>query len=180
MILCKKIKCVLLSLLFGCMLLLGIALIGMQAMGYRILAVQTGSMAQTYPVGTLLIVDASAPEKIAVGDVISFVADNQLTVVTHRVVEIDTENQQFYTKGDNNTACDSRPVLYKNLIGKVIAGIPYAGYAVLLTQTFFGKTVLSIAITIILFSMVWKLISHLMQKRRRHHNAPSVESNSKE
>lgn len=178
MILCKKIKRTLLFLLFGCILLLGVLLIGMRAAGYRMLAVQTGSMAQTYPVGTLLIVDSSDPEKIEVGDVISFVADNQLTVVTHRVVQIDDGKQQFYTKGDNNAVRDSRPVLYKNLIGKVVAGIPYVGYAVLLTQTFFGKAVLYIAVTVILVSIVWQFARYLMQKRRRHHHASSVESSS--
>lgn len=118
-------------LLFLMILLLGIGLIFARLTGCQTLAVRTGSMQEKYPVGTFLIVDSSSPEEIQVGDVISFVADENLTVVTHRVVEINAEERLFITKGDSNDTVDSQAVLYENLIGRVRFGIPLLGYAVL-------------------------------------------------
>ena len=45
-------------------------------------------MEPTYHVGSLLYVKKIAPEAVQVGDPITFVLDENLTVVTHRVVEI--------------------------------------------------------------------------------------------
>ena len=54
--------------------------------------------------------------------------DEDLNVATHRVIEIDAENQHFYTKGDANNAPDGAPVYFKNLIGRPVFTIPYLGY----------------------------------------------------
>ena len=62
------------------------------------------------------------------GDAITFVLNEDLDVVTHRVVSIDAENQHFYTKGDANDAPDGAPVYFKNLIGRPVFTIPYLGY----------------------------------------------------
>ena len=49
-------------------------------------------------------------------------------MATHRVVEIDEENQRFYTKGDANESVDGAPVHFNNLIGVPVFAIPYLGY----------------------------------------------------
>ena len=62
------------------------------------------------------------------GDPITFVMNEDLVVATHRVVDIDGENQRFTTKGDANDAVDGAPVHFKNLIGKPVFCVPYLGY----------------------------------------------------
>lgn len=58
---------------------------------------------------------------------ITFVLPNE-TPATHRVVEIDAENERFWTKGDSNEERDGAPVYFQNLIGRPVFTIPYLGY----------------------------------------------------
>jgi signal peptidase len=125
----KKAIQLLLGLVCALAFVSGVALLGLKAFGWQTLVVQTGSMQNLYPVGTLLVVRGVEPEQVQVGDVISYVADEALTVVTHRVVEVDAEAGYFITQGDQNNAPDGEPVLYENLIGKVAFGIPVLGRA---------------------------------------------------
>lgn len=95
-------------------------------LGYTALRVTTGSMAPTYDVDTLIIVEKTAPSQIKENDVISFYSQDPAldgAVNTHRVVEIKQENNKifFVTKGDNNNVVDSYEVSDEYLIGKVIA-----------------------------------------------------------
>ena len=93
-----------------------------------LVCVLSGSMEPTYHTGSLIYVKPCAPEDVQVGDPITFVLNEDLDVVTHRVVSIDAENQHFYTKGDANDAPDGAPVYFKNLIGRPVFTIPYLGY----------------------------------------------------
>ena len=43
------------------------------------------------------------------------------------MVNIDSQNRTFTTKGDANNTADPAPVSWENVIGKVILGIPWAG-----------------------------------------------------
>ena len=54
--------------------------------------------------------------------------NEDLDMATHRVIEIDAENQHFYTKGDANDAADGAPVHFNNLVGKPLFSIPKLGY----------------------------------------------------
>lgn len=108
--------------------LLAVLLVGVRVIGFRPYAVLSPSMTPKYGVGDLVYVKAMDPEKIEVGDVLTFVANEDLTVVTHRVVEIDRENRCFYTKGDANEIQDGNPVLYENAIGVVQFSLPKLGY----------------------------------------------------
>lgn len=155
--------------LFLAAFLLGMLLILARLSGWQTLAVRTGSMQEQYPVGTLLIVDSSAPEDIQVGDVVSFVADEQLTVVTHRVAELHPEEQYFITKGDSNNTVDSNPVLYENLIGRVQFGIPLLGYAVLWLQESHAQGALYIVLAVIFLIMLgrWALLQPDKRRKER-------------
>lgn len=108
--------------------LLAVLLVGVRAIGFHPYAVLSPSMTPKYGVGDLVYVKAIDPEKIEVGDVLTFVADEDLTVVTHRVVEVDGENRCFYTKGDANEIQDGNPVYYENVIGVVRFSVPKLGY----------------------------------------------------
>ena len=108
--------------------ILALLLVGVRLVGFRPMCVLSGSMEPTYHTGSLIYVRPCAPEDVQVGDPITFVLNEELDVVTHRVVSIDAENQHFYTKGDANAAPDGAPVYFKNLIGRPVFTIPYLGY----------------------------------------------------
>lgn len=59
------------------------------------------------------------------GDIIVFVNSNG-NKVCHRIMEIDEENEQIITKGDNNEFIDILPVDKDNIQGKVCFKIPYS------------------------------------------------------
>lgn len=169
----KKICGAAVSLLFVCVFITGAGLLALRLCGYQALAVQTGSMGAVYPVGSVVIADKSQPEDIQTGDIISFVADERLTVVTHRVVSIDTENRCFYTKGDNNNTEDTCPVLYENLLGKVVFSVPYIGYLVMSAQSRAGKRLLWFVIAAIVLYFLKQLIVLLLKRRKECHDEQS-------
>lgn len=107
---------------------LAILLAGVRLVGLTPFAVLSGSMEPVYHVGALIYVKDTPPAEIQVGDPITFVLNDNLVVATHRVIDIDEENQYFYTKGDANDMADGSPVHFENLIGKPIFTIPYLGY----------------------------------------------------
>ncbi len=115
------------SVVVALVVLLAILLAGVRVVGLTPYAVLSGSMEPTYHVGSLLYVKAVEPERIEVGDPITFVLNEDLAVATHRVVEIDPAGA-FITKGDANDNADAVPVLYENLLGKPVFTIPYLGY----------------------------------------------------
>ena len=110
-----------------CAALLGFLIVP-RMLGYQDYVVLSGSMEPTYPVGSLIYVKSVDPQDVTVGQPITFVLNEDLVVATHRVVEIDEENQYFYTKGDANESMDGSPVHFKNLIGVPVFSIPYLGY----------------------------------------------------
>ena len=87
------------------------------------LIVLTDSMYPEIKSGDIIICKDISPEDVKVGDVISFFdpADkNGVAVVTHRVIEIITDDDgelYFRTKGDNNNADDKIAVPAENLVG---------------------------------------------------------------
>lgn len=108
--------------------LLAAALVGVRIFGFRPFAVLSPSMTPKYGVGDLVYALPTDPEKIEVGDVLTFVANAEGTVVTHRVAEVDREKRCFYTKGDANENRDGNPVLYENAVGVVKFSLPKIGY----------------------------------------------------
>ena len=111
-----------------CVVVMAVLLGGIRLIGFKPYAVISGSMEPTYHVGSLIYVKKVPAEKIQVGDPITFVLNEELVVATHRVIQIDQQNQCFYTKGDANDAADGAPVHFQNLIGKPVFTIPKLGY----------------------------------------------------
>ena len=107
---------------------LAILLAGVRVVGLTPYAVLSGSMEPTYHVGSLIYVEKVDYRDIQVGDPITFVLDENLTVATHRVIAISEDGEYFTTQGDANDAPDGAPVWYKNLVGRPVFTIPYLGY----------------------------------------------------
>jgi len=114
--------------------------------GIKMYSVLSPSMEDILSTGDLIYVFPTDPEKIKEGDVISFVLNESLTVVTHRVVAVDRDAGRFTTKGDANNANDAGTVLYGNVIGVEKFSIPRLGYFFDYVNTTAGRI---IAITVI-------------------------------
>lgn len=124
----KKIWNVISTVLVVIVVGVALLLVGARLFGLQVYAVLSGSMEPTYHVGSVIYVEPVDPSEIQVGDPITFVMNEELTVATHRVVRIDAENSHFYTKGDANENPDAAPVHFNNLLGKPVFTIPYLGY----------------------------------------------------
>lgn len=109
-------------------MVLAIALVGVRVIGFTPYAVLSPSMTPTYAPGDLIYVKETPTDEINEGDVITFVADEKNTIVTHRVVEVDRDGRKFYTQGDANDSRDGNPVLYENVVGVVQFSVPKLGY----------------------------------------------------
>lgn len=138
--------------------LMAILLVGVRALGYTPYAVLSGSMTPTYRVGDLVYVKKAKPVQICKGDVITFVADEHLTVVTHRVVDVDRKAETFTTKGDANDSNDMKPVYYKNVLGTVQFSLPKLGYVSDFVGNGNGKIVCIVifAVLLIIEFIPWK------------------------
>jgi signal peptidase len=107
--------------------------------GYSPLIVLTDSMYPGIKSGDLIIVKAADAEDVKVGDVIAFFDPDGsgTSVLTHRVVELVTENGtlHFRTKGDANNAEDPSLAPAENLIGVYQSKINGAGNVAMFLQS---------------------------------------------
>ncbi len=117
--------------------LLAVLLVGVRLAGLQVYTVLSGSMEPAYHVGSVIYVKKVPAEDIKIGDPITFVLDESLVVATHRVIEIETDEDgmiRFRTKGDANETPDGSPVLAQNLLGRPVFTVPYLGYFVSFIQ----------------------------------------------
>jgi len=124
----KRIWDLITTVLVALVVVLAVLLVGVRVVGLTPYVVLSGSMEPTYHVGSLIYVKEVDPADIQVGDPITFVMDENLTVATHRVIAISEDGEHFTTQGDANDAPDAVPVYYKNLVGTPVFTIPYLGY----------------------------------------------------
>lgn len=102
-------------------------LVGTTVLGWRLLSVQSGSMAPTYAVGGLTVVAPANAGGMQVGDPVVFTRDGHLVV--HRVLErIERPDGLFLrTRGDANPAADPVLVPARDVRGSVRLYLPRAG-----------------------------------------------------
>ena len=120
-------------------------------MGYHTYHVVTESMEPTFPVDSIIYVEDADASDIEEGDVITFSLGTATEeVLTHRVTQIDTENDVFRTKGDANDVEDNEPVAFSRLIGKPVMSIPILGKMAFLFQGWTGYLILFVGIALVL------------------------------
>lgn len=139
-------------------------------MGFEEMAVLTGSMEPKYPVGSLIFVKEENPEELKVGDVITYRLSED-TVVTHRIVEINKEEQTITTKGDANSSNDGSPIPYSEIVGKAHFSIPYLGFISMNIKTPKGIiAICAVLITIILLTFIPEIFSpeEEIEKKEKH------------
>ena len=126
----------------GTVILLGVIVLFLpmtapRLLGYEVYSVISGSMEPAIPVGSLILVDATAPEDLLEGDVVAF--ESGESVIAHRVKDNHVVEGQLITRGDANDAADLEPVAYSAVRGKVARHWLYLGGLMELLASPVGK-----------------------------------------
>lgn len=119
--------------------------------GYRLYAVQTGSMAPTYPTGTLVVAAPATGQAPKVGSVVTFRAGGGL--VTHRVHAITADG--IKTKGDANRVPDAWTIPTQQIMGQVTRAIVGGGYVLVFLQQPTG--VPSLVLLALSIALAWSI-----------------------
>jgi len=97
--------------------------------GYQVKSVLSGSMEPDIQTGSLVAIETGGDmQRFKENDIITYRTEDNV-LVTHRIVEVQNNGQQYITKGDANDGADIQPVLAQNVVGQYNGfTIPYAGY----------------------------------------------------
>lgn len=122
----RRLAAGLLALLGALVAALGLAALG----GWRLLAVESESMAPAIPRRSLAVVSPVAASAVGPGDVIVFhdPVDRRRRVL-HRVVSVVDEGRAFVTRGDANQADDPMSVPARLVTGRLRWHLPGVGAA---------------------------------------------------
>lgn len=108
--------------------------------GIEQFVVISGSMEPAIPVGSMVYSAQTDPSTLEAGDIIVFYSNEAgSTPVTHRVVENHVADGEIITKGDANAQNDMSPVIYANVLGKLVLHVPMLGYIAAPLGTMMGK-----------------------------------------
>ena len=165
----KKIWNSITTAIIGLMIALVVLIWGFKCLGYEVLVVQSGSMEPVYHVGSLVYVKSVEPEKLEVGDVITFELGNGVRG-THRIIEILDNNGElsFITKGDANEMEDNKPVVEDAIVGQVRFTIPKLGFFITYIQQPPGTYIaISVAAMLLLLIILPELIFQSEKKLKR-------------
>jgi signal peptidase len=136
--------------------------------------VQSGSMEPAVPVGSLVVIKPS--EQYRVGDIITFGADTKTQVpTTHRILSVDKslDGTTYTTKGDANEEADPSVVHERDIIGKVLLDVPYAGYVLHFAKQPLGfALVIGVPAILIIFDELFTIFGELKKMRGARSRAP--------
>jgi signal peptidase I len=108
------------------------AYLALIVLGYKPVAVYSGSMVPALKVGSVALDRSVSAKDVKVGDVITF-SDPYVhgRLVTHRIIRIFHTHKglAYRTKGDANDSRDPWTIRLPGQVGRVSFSIPYAGYA---------------------------------------------------
>lgn len=134
----KKASKVTVGLLSGATVTFAVAYAALSVLGYKPVAVYSGSMQPSIPVGGLAVDRAIAARDVRVGDVITF-TDPYVKgrLVTHRVIDIlqTPQGLAYRTKGDANPGRDPWTIRLSGQVGRVTFTVPVAGYVLYYAHT---------------------------------------------
>lgn len=135
-------------------LLMLAATIAAMALGVQIRAVLTDSMEPDIKVGTVIVAVPIAFEDLRIGDDIVYrkPGDPKITI-THRIIDINPQEQTLTTKGVNAATRDPS-ILAQSVLGRVKYKIPYVGYLIMAVDTVWGKVVCVIAAALLIAHVI--------------------------
>lgn len=135
----RKICNFLSTVLLIVMLLVAGVLLLPPLMGCKNLAVLSGSMEPAIRVGSIVVAREEESDDLLVGDIITYSLTGD-TLVTHRIIEVNSEEGYVLTQGDANDVADGAPVNFEQIVGKVLFHIPFLGYITMYMKTPIGIT----------------------------------------
>ncbi|MDM8000647.1 MAG: signal peptidase I [Dehalococcoidia bacterium] len=113
--------------------------------GWRADTVLSGSMEPALPVGSVQVTRPVAPERIQVGDIITFRSPTNGKLMSHRVAAVEAgESYQFRTKGDANEDVDPYLIPAENVVGRVCFKVAHVGRVVEYLKTPIGFVLLGL------------------------------------
>jgi len=126
------------ALISGSAVAFAVAYAALTVVGYKPVAVYSGSMEPTIPVGGLALDRAIPAREVGIGDVITF-SDPYVKgrLVTHRVIDIlqTPRGPAYRTKGDANPGRDPWTIRLAGQVGRVSFSVPVAGYILFYAHT---------------------------------------------
>ena len=145
-------------------------------MGYKEMAVLSGSMEPTIPVGSIVYVmpldDASLLEP---GDVCTYILSDGETMVTHRVVSVDAASQTLVTKGDANDTEDGA-IAFSQVYGETRFHLPFLGYIAINAKTPTGiLAICGVLVVVILLNFIPAIIDAGEEEKKKPGEDPSEE-----
>ena len=133
----KKVCETISTLIMILLLAVALTILVPMVMGMKELAVLSGSMEPTIPVGSIVYVKPMEAEQLEPGDVCTFRLSDGSTLVTHRVVSIDHENRTLVTQGDANDVPDG-DLPFAQVVGKGVFHLPLLGFITMYAKTPIG------------------------------------------
>ena len=136
---------------------------------FKVMVVQSGSMAPAIKMGSVVAVKPAEDYKI--GDIITFGPYSRTkSPTTHRIYDIKVVNGQprYITKGDANNAPDQREISKRDILGKVLFSVPYLGYAVAFAKKPAGFALIIIIPAAVIISDEVKKIYNEIKKKKNY------------
>jgi signal peptidase I len=130
--------------------------------------VKSGSMEPALQTGSIVVVRPAST--YSVGDVITFGEERGEQIpTTHRIVSAHEESGQTYftTKGDANEEQDNIRIALGDVVGKVVAHVPFAGYVLDFARKPLGFTfMIGIPAGIIIVDELLRIVAEVKRMRR--------------
>ena len=101
--------------------------------GYKFFIVQTDSMSDTFRAGDIVIVNEIDPTTLVVGDIITFISQNEDSfnkTITHKIRSLTKDENgepAFVTYGTTTDSDDETVVTYPYILGKYSFHLPWIG-----------------------------------------------------
>ena len=128
--------------------------------GVRFYAVESGSMSPAMNAGDLVIDLPTTPtSKYQVGEIVTF-HPTPGYITTHRIVAVEADGVS--TQGDANSTPDLGQVPPENIVGRVVAVVPFVGRLALFLRQPGG--LVALLLVMVAISVGWELVRD--QKRR--------------
>ena len=146
--------------------IVAVSLVVLKVLGINVYYVASGSMEPAYKINSIVFSKEVEPGTIKAGDTITY-ALNDDTYVTHRVVSVNTAEHTFTTKGDANNVVDAAPVLWDNVMGKVVFALPFGGQILKVIVAPENRVTFIVIIAVLLLgTLVWDVVERIIKKRR--------------
>jgi signal peptidase len=139
------------------LVVLGLLMVAILSLPFHLYAVRTGSMEPTFAPRSLVLVHTGEFQK---AQPISFTHNGE--IITHRLVSANTDGS-LVTQGDANTTADPWVVQPREIIGGVVASVPWLGYWFIYLKTMAGLA--SLVCAVVGAGFLWSIVSELDDKR---------------